>query len=109
MFRAALIALVLGMVPIVNAATPTVDPAECLVFADMALVARALAKEGVDKEKAAAVVSDVYQMPTPELAKVAASLLSAAYGDPRTPRNFAAGFYLACLTSKLDGFLGVSI
>jgi hypothetical protein len=88
---------------------------ECVVYADLALVASALAKHGVARERAHAMMPDMYSLADTDAKEIARRIVEAAYLVPedarREPRAFAATLAGACMRSqgRLDAIIGVSL
>jgi len=85
---------------------------ECLAYADLALVASALAKHGIERAKTETLLPDIYQLQTEEARQTAQRIVAAAYGDAvaaAQPRAFAAVVGNACLRGRgrFDALLGV--
>ena len=84
---------------------------ECALFADMTLVARALALEGVPKATAVKAVPRIYYMlPAGErIAGITAAVIDAAYRDHRDARTMAETLGRVCIQSHgdMDSLLGV--
>ena len=87
--------------------------AECTAFADMAIVARALAAGRVEQGQSAQIMSTIYSVTEPRHALMMAAIIRAAFTDPtaRTPGEFATAFLMACAEGRgnVDGFLGVRL
>lgn len=84
---------------------------ECMVFADMALVARALAIERVDKTTTVKAVARIYDLPDLRLVQIAAAVIELGYRDKREAKDMAAALGRTCLTTggNMDSILGVSL
>jgi hypothetical protein len=85
------------------------SPEECVLYADLALVASTLAKHGIEQRKAAAMIPDIYLCETEEARELARQVLVAAYRPHQgEPKHFAANVGATCLRSGGSiGILGV--
>jgi hypothetical protein len=84
---------------------------ECVLYADLALVASTLAKHGIQQEKTAAMIPDMYQLDTENSREIARQILTAAYQPHQQsqPKYFAATVGTSCLRSGGSmGILGVT-
>ena len=68
------------------------DPTGCDLLADMAIVARALAQEGVPQDLSARIMTRIYTAP----ASLINSMAAGAAQDTRTPTEVAEAVLLAC-------------
>jgi len=95
----------------VNAAPRLGSSDECLAYADMALMARAAAVEGIDKDAISRAIGHAYSITTPRAAQIAALVIDAAYKDKRRPFDFGQMFLQTCLGNQgnVDAILGVSV
>ncbi len=89
-------------------AVPRLDQQSCAIFADMALGARVLAREGIEQPLALRIMEQWFE-PIGEGKPLTAAVVKAAYQDPREPDAFARAFFSACQAGRLDGFLGISV
>lgn len=71
-------------------------PADCNYFSDMAITARALAKEGVKREVAMQVFAHVYDLNAPFRPEIAAEIIKAAYRSSDEPQLFAGKLRFLC-------------
>lgn len=109
MKKLALIVVLYALILSPVQAAPAMDQWGCLLFTNMAVVARALAVEKVDKDKAAKIILLIYNLQgDADALSMVGAVLRAAYTDVRDPGSFAREFYAACMTEETDGFLGVS-
>jgi hypothetical protein len=81
---------------------------DCSAFSEVALLARALAEERIDKPRAQAILKRVYNLPDEPARKLARQVLESAYRDSSTPADFAVNFETVCIvkrgeTSSLPG------
>ncbi len=88
---------------------------ECVVYADLALVASALAKHGVARERAHAMMPDMYGLAESDAREIARRIVEAAYLLPdearREPRAFASALAGTCMRTqgRLDAIIGVNL
>jgi hypothetical protein len=82
---------------------------ECAGIADMAITARAMAEEGVSRERALKVLARMY--PTELLVKWHETLLGAAFSDKRAAKEFAGALLKSCYQGQgvVDGFFGTGV
>ena len=71
-------------------------PADCSIFADLAVTARALAAAKVDKSKAWTAISSMYQLNVIAREAIALQILAAAYRDNAPPPDFAGRLSITC-------------
>jgi hypothetical protein len=94
-------------------ATPRVKSAEeCVAFADLALVASTLAKHGIDKDRASAMLPDMYNLTTDDAQIIAKDIVNAAYRPGHSePKEFANKLGTQCMRSggQLDALLGEAL
>lgn len=95
-------------------AAPRAESAqECGVAADMAVVARSLAQEGVQRPKAGAIMSRIYDVGESERGKqLMQQILDVAYikKEKGASQNFAQELYVTCISNDgdMDTVLGRS-
>jgi hypothetical protein len=88
---------------------------ECMAYADLALVASTLARHGIARERAHAMVPDMYDLRDADAKEIAHRIVEAAYLVPeeaRTePRTFAAALGSTCLRAqgRMDAIIGVRL
>jgi len=94
-------------------ATPRVKSAEeCVAFADLALVASTLAKHGIAKDRASAMLPDMYNLASDDAQTIANDIVNAAYRPGHAePKEFANKLGTQCMRSggMLDAVLGESL
>ncbi len=88
--RAALLAAGLLLMPALRPAHA--EPTGCDLLADMAIVARALAQEGVPQDLSRRIMARIYTAPASLISSMAAS----AAQDTRTPAEVATAVLQAC-------------
>jgi hypothetical protein len=95
------------------AATPRVKSAEeCVAFADLALVASTLAKHGIAKERASAMLPDMYNLASDDAQTIAKDIVNAAYRPGYSePKDFANKLGAQCMRTggQLDALLGEAL
>lgn len=105
-------AVLLGGIWISGAcAAPKAESAmECGIAADMAVVARSLAEEAVQRPQAGAIMARIYDVSESNRGKeLMAEIIDAAYRDGNVPsQKFAEELFAACMKSggNMDGVLG---
>ena len=85
---------------------------ECNLFADMALVARALAEQKIPEQQSLAVLASVYDSANHPKRVEMALLLNAAASKSKTPAaDFARAFNMVCVMGRgnIDGFFGGAV
>jgi hypothetical protein len=84
------------------------NPQVCPVFADMAIVARALGAVNIDRGKAEVIMQAIYEVP-PEFRQFVTSLTDQAYAKAVEPRHFAEQVFARCMASggNPKAFIGV--
>lgn len=94
-------------------AAPQAESAlECGIAADMAVVARSLAHEEVQPQKAIAIMARIYDVSTSERGQqLMEDILAAAYSNPAngaTAQKFAEDLFAVCMKSggNMDTILG---
>lgn len=92
-------------------AAPKAESAvECGIAADMAVVARSLAEEQVQRPKASAIMARIYDVSESDRGReLMRDILEAAYGKQATPSQaFAEELFTACIKSggNMDTVLG---
>jgi hypothetical protein len=92
-------------------AAPKAESAvECGIAADMAVVARSLAEEQVQRPKASAIMARIYDVSESDRGReLMKDILEAAYGKQATPSQaFAEELFTACIKSggNMDTVLG---
>ena len=118
--RAVLLALAVGvaalglalvLAPYAAAAPRAANIDDCRMVAQVALLSRALAAEGVERTKAAAVVLHVYSPKTKAGAEVMTLVLEAAYRTRQRPLPYAEQLLKTCVDNKgdMDGVLGSDV
>ena len=109
---AAVVALALLLASSALGAPRAESPQECTVAADMAVVARSLAEEQVQRPKAGAIMSRIYDTGATELGKeLMQQILDTAYlKKDSSIENFAEELLVACLRNEgdMDSVLGHS-
>lgn len=98
--------------PVARPAPKAASPQECAVIADMALVARAAAKHGVERRTLEAMLHDIYTVQTEDGEIVMGLLASAAYrAVDIEPSTFAQMLGRGCMQSggDLDFMLGTGV
>jgi hypothetical protein len=109
---AAVVALALLLAASALGAPRAESPQECTVAADMAVVARSLAEERVQRPKAGAIMSRIYDTGASEHGKeLMRQILDAAYlKKDSSIENFAEELFVACLRNEgdMDSVLGHS-
>lgn len=109
---AAVVALALLLASTALGAPRAESPQECTVAADMAVVARSLAEEQVQRPKAGAIMSRIYDTGASERGKeLMQQILDAAYiKKDSSNRNFAEELLVTCLRNEgdMDSVLGHS-
>lgn len=106
------ILLVLAWTSAVLAAPRAQNEQECTVAADMAVVARALAEEGVEPPKADSIMRRIYDVsPATRGEALLQTILEAAYRERESAGTFASKLYAACMVTggNMDGVLGVKL
>jgi hypothetical protein len=107
---AAVVALALLLASTALGAPRAESPQECTVAADMAVVARSLAEEQVQRPKAGAIMSRIYDTGASEHGKeLMQQILDAAYlKKDSSIENFAEELLVACLRNEgdMDSVLG---
>lgn len=90
--------------PVIATATPRAKSAEeCVAYADLALVASAMARNGIAADLAGKMLPDVYHLTTADARAIANEILSAAYRKPeQVPREFAMAIGQGCLSNGGD-------
>jgi hypothetical protein len=107
----ALLTIVVAVVASYAYAAPKAQsPQECGVAADMAIVARSLAAEGIDRRKADTIMSHIYDVTDSERAQqLMNAILATAYRMTDTsPPNFATELLGHCMRSggNMDAMIG---
>jgi hypothetical protein len=108
----ALLALFLGgMAASAASAAPRAESAmECGIAADMAVVARSLAEEQVQRPQASAIMARIYDVSQSARGKeLMKDILDAAYGkEGETSQKFAEELFAACMKTggNMDTVLG---
>lgn len=88
---------------IATAAPRAQSAVECGVAADMAIVARSLAQEEVQRAKAAAIMSRIYDVTESERAmQLMGEILDAAYAKSESSQVFAEKLFTACMKTGGD-------
>jgi hypothetical protein len=106
------LAVLLAAIACANAyAAPKAESAvECGIAADMAVVARSLAEEQVQRPKANAIMARIYDVSESDRGReLMKDILEAAYGKESTPSQaFAEEVFTACMKSggNMDTVLG---
>jgi hypothetical protein len=106
------LAVLLAAIACANAyAAPKAESAvECGIAADMAVVARSLAEEQVQRPKASAIMARIYDVSESDRGReLMKDILEAAYGKESTPSQaFAEEVFTACMKSggNMDTVLG---
>jgi hypothetical protein len=106
------LAVLLAMVACGSAyAAPKAESAvECGIAADMAVVARSLAEEQVQRPKASAIMARIYDVSESDRGQeLMKDILEAAYGKQATPSQaFAEELFTACIErgGNMDTVLG---
>ena len=93
-----------------NAAPKAESAVECGIAADMAVVARSLAEEQVQRPKASAIMARIYDVSESDRGReLMKDILEAAYGKQATPSQaFAEELFTACIKDggNMDTVLG---
>lgn len=109
----AIVVLGLLFVAVALAAPHAESALECGVAADMALVARSLAEEEVQRPKAGAIMSRIYDIAESERGKeLMLQILDAAYmTNGASSQNFAQELFAICMANNgdMDTVLGRSV
>jgi hypothetical protein len=95
--------------PLASSAPRAESAQECAIAADMAIVARSLAQERIDLDKANAIMTRVYDVAESERGKaLMKDILEAAYKDQRPSQRFAEQLFTTCMKSagNMDTVLG---
>jgi len=106
------LAMLLAAIACSNAyAAPKAESAvECGIAADMAVVARSLAEEQVQRPQASAIMARIYDVSESDRGReLMRDILEAAYGKQATPSQaFAEELFTACIKSggNMDTVLG---
>jgi hypothetical protein len=111
-WRAAVVVLALLLASTALGAPRAESPQECTVAADMAIVARSLAEEQIQRPQAGAIMSRIYELEASGSGKeLMLQILDAAYiKKDSSTRNFAEELLVACLRNEgdMDSVLGHS-
>lgn len=117
----AIAALAAGLASAAHAAPRAESALECGIAADMAIVAKSLAAESIDRAKADTIMARIYDVSSSERGKeLMKEIVDAAYAGPNaaaggsaqrfadTPQKFAESLYATCLKSggDMDPVLG---
>jgi len=105
----ALAAAAVLQAPFASGAPRAESAQECAIAADMAIVARSLAQERIDPDKANAIMTRVYDVAESERGKaLMKDILEAAYKDQRPSQRFAEQLFSTCMKSagNMDTVLG---
>ena len=81
----------------------------CPLIADVALVSRTLAKHQISRDKATAMLADIYNMPDDASKKIVGLLTDLAYKHDLEPRMFAVMVNRSCMNGHLGKILGVEL
>lgn len=105
----AFFALLLSFAKPVLSSPRAADGNECVAIADMALVARALAEEGLPAATIGKAMIRIYKQELIE--KWLGPIVAAAVNDPRSAGQFATDLGRACLQSRgaTEGFFGTGV
>lgn len=90
-------------------AAPRVSSAEeCATLADLAITARAMALEELERDKAERLVARIYIADSERPRELMRLVLEAAYASKASPLEFARSFYATCVGNggNVDGILG---
>lgn len=114
MKRALIAAVMLFIVAPPVASAPKAKTAlECRLFADLALVASAAAKAGVDRKSIRAMLTDIYDLPTEDDVTLMRLIVGAVHGSAKgvEPTMFAGTLGSTCMRgeSDMDSILGTGI
>ena len=85
---------------------------ECTIAADMAVVARALAEERLERPKAELIMRRIYDVtPTARGQEMLKTILQAAYTQREPAGKFASKLFLVCMSTggNMDEVLGVTL
>jgi hypothetical protein len=74
----------------------------CASLGEVALLARALAEEQIDKPRAQSILARVYDIPDEYARKLARLVLESAYSDSSPAGEFATKLEMVCLVSRGD-------
>ena len=95
---------------VASAAPRAETPVECGMAADMAVVARSLAQEQIQRQKADAIMLKIYDVSQSDRGKqLMQEITDAAYSKPDgTSQNFAQELFAACMKTggNMDTILG---
>lgn len=106
-----LAAVALGACAALPAAAPQAESAmECGIAADMAVVARSLAEERIERPQAGSIMARIYDVSQSSRGEqLMTDILDAAYRtESETSRKFAESLFAACMKSggNMDTILG---
>jgi hypothetical protein len=92
------------LVASIATAAPRAESAvECGVAADMAIVARSLAQEGVQRPKAIAIMARIYDVEGSDRAReLMREILDTAYAKSESSQAFAERLFTACMKTGGD-------
>jgi hypothetical protein len=113
--RAAIFILALAAAAVAQAEPRAKSAEECMTYADLALVASTLAKHGIARERAHAMIPDMYNLRDADAAELARRIVEAAYLVPEAartePRTFASNLGSTCLRAqgRMDAVIGVKL
>jgi hypothetical protein len=75
---------------------------DCASLGEVALVARALAEEKVDKPRAHSILRRIYEIPDEQARRLARVVVESAYKDTSSAGEFALKFEAVCRTNQGD-------
>ena len=85
-----------------NAAEPAQTGQDCANLAEVALLARALAEEKIEKPRAQSILARIYDIPDEQARSLARLVLESAYRDSSPADEFASKFEVVCRASRGD-------
>ncbi len=95
------------------AAVPRAKSAEeCMIYADLALVASTFAKHGIARDQAERMLPDMYEIGTPDAVEIAQRIVESAYELLRVePKMFSRALVNTCVSrgGAMDAILGVKL
>jgi len=88
---------------------------ECMVYADLALVASTMAKHGIARDKTSQMIPDMYELANGDAQEIATRIVEIAYGPNASkitdPKTFASAFGNMCVRNggRMDALLGTAL
>lgn len=110
--KVALAAVMLAFAASAGALPRAKSAEECMLYADLALVASTLAKHGIARERVESMLPDMYLLATSDAVEISRRILDTAYEPLRVePKTFSHALANACMSRQgaLDGILGVKL